>query len=44
MWKLKYNKDESIYKTETDSRDMENRVVVAEGEGEREWDGLGVWG
>ena len=24
--------------------DIENRLVVAKGEGERETDGLGVWG
>ena len=32
MWNLKYDTDELIYKTETDS-DMENRPVVAKGAG-----------
>ena len=34
MWNLKYGTNEPIYKTETDS-DVENRLVVAKGEGER---------
>ena len=32
MWRLKYNTNELIYETETDS-DLENRFVVAKGEG-----------
>ena len=40
MWNLKYGTNEPIYKTETDSTDIENRLVVV-GMGE-EWDGLGV--
>ena len=34
MWNLKYGTDEPIYRTETDS-DIENRLVIAKGEGER---------
>ena len=33
MWDLKYDTNEPIYKTETDS-DTENRLVVANGEEE----------
>ena len=33
MWTLKYNTNEPIYRTKTDSRDMENRLEVARGEG-----------
>ena len=32
MWNLKYNTNEPIYETETESR-TENRLVVAKGEG-----------
>ena len=32
MWNLKYGTDEPIYKTEADP-DIENRLVVAKGEG-----------
>ena len=32
MWNLKYDTNEPIYKTETDS-DIENRLVIANGEG-----------
>ena len=32
MWNLKYDTNELIYETETDS-DIENRLVVAKGEG-----------
>ena len=39
MWHLKYDTNELIYETETDT-DIENRLVVAEGWGR---DGLGVW-
>ena len=42
MWNLKYDTNEVIYKTETDTQ-TENRLV-AEGEGARWRDGLGVWG
>ena len=40
MWNLKYDTNELIYETATDS-DMENRLVVATGEGAgrgREWE------
>ena len=40
MWNIKYDTNELIYKTETDS-DIENRLVVAKGGVGR--DGLGVW-
>ena len=42
MWNLKYDINELIYETETDS-DLENRLVGDKGE--RGWgkDGLGVW-
>ena len=34
MWNLKHNTNESIYKTEADSTDIENRLMVAQrGEG-----------
>ena len=36
MWHLKYNTNEHIYETETDS-DIENRLVVAKGKGK--WGG-----
>ena len=41
MWNVKYDKNELIYKAETDSQ-TENRLVVASREG---WGkvGLGVW-
>ena len=42
MWNLKYNTNEPIYKTETDT-DTENRLVVAKGDGGWGRDGLGVW-
>ena len=32
MWNAKYDTNEPIYETETDS-DIENRLVVAKGEG-----------
>ena len=38
MWNLKYDTNELIYETETD---IENRLVVAKGEGsggERDWE------
>ena len=34
MWNLKYNANELIYETETDS-DIEKRLVVAKGEGQQ---------
>ena len=37
MWNLKYDTKELIYETETDS-DIENRLLVAEGEGGMDWD------
>ena len=42
MWSLKYDTNEPIYETET-IRDIENRLVVAKGEGAWGRDGLGVW-
>ena len=33
MWNLKYNTNEPICETETDSKDIQNRLVVAKGEG-----------
>ena len=41
MWNLNYGTNEPIYKTETDSKDTENRLVVGEG-ATRVGDGLGV--
>ena len=43
MWNLKYDTNELIYETETDS-DIENRPVVAKGEGQWGREGVGVWG
>ena len=40
MWNLKYGTNEPIYKTETDSKDIENRLVVAKREMGMERDGL----
>ena len=37
MWNLKYDTNELIYETDTDS-DTENRLVVAEGEGGMDWE------
>ena len=37
MCNLKYDTKELIYETETDS-DIENRLLVAEGEGGMDWD------
>ena len=42
MWNLKYDTNEHIYKTETDSH-RENRLVVANGKREGGMDGLGLW-
>ena len=42
VWNLKYDTDELIYETETDSK-TENRLVAAKGEEEWGRDGLGVW-
>ena len=44
MWNLKYGTDELTYRTETDTQDIDYRLVVAKGEWGREWDGRGVWG
>ena len=43
MWNLKYDTNELIYETETDSR-TGNRLAVAEVEEGWGRDGLGVWG
>ena len=40
MWNLKYGTNEPIYKTETNSKDIENRLVVAKREMGMERDGL----
>ena len=42
MWNLKYDTNEHIYETDR-LTDIENRLVVAKGEGGWERDGLGVW-
>ena len=43
MWNLKYDTNELIYETETDSKDIENKLMVTKGE--RGWgrDKVGVW-
>ena len=41
MWNLKYNTNEPIYETETDSQ-TENRLAVAKVRAGR--DGMGAWG
>ena len=41
MWNLKYDTNELIYETKTDS-DIEKRLVVARGEEGKERGGLGV--
>ena len=43
MWNLKYDTNEIIYKTETNT-DIENTLVVTKWEGEWRREGLGVWG
>ena len=43
MQNLKNSTNELIYKTETDSQTLENRLVVAKAEGEWGRDRLGVW-
>ena len=44
MWNLKYNTKELIYETETDSQDIENRLVCAKeaGTGRRMDGSLGL--
>jgi len=42
-WNLKYDTNELIYETETDSQ-TENRLMVAKGEGVERREGLGGWG
>ena len=42
MQNLKYDTNEFIHETETDSQ-MENRLVVARGNRGQERTGLGVW-
>ena len=42
MWNLKYDTNEPIYENRNRIRDIENRLLVAKGEGGRERDGLGV--
>ena len=44
MWKLKYGTNEPIYKTRNRLTDIENRPMVAKGNGGSETDGLRVWG
>ena len=46
MWNLKYDTNELIYKTETDSdieTDIENTLMVTKGERGGGADKLGVW-
>ena len=43
IWNLKYDTNELIYETETDL-DIENRLLVAKGEGGWWREGLGLWG
>ena len=43
MWNLKCDTNEPIFETETDSTDVENRLVVAEEGWEWERDGVGGW-
>ena len=43
MWNLKNNTNELIYKTETDSTDIENKLMVTKGESGGGRDKLGVW-
>ena len=43
MWNLKYDRNEIIYKTETNT-DIENTLVVTKWEWEWRREGLGVWG
>ena len=35
MWNLKYDTNELIYKTGTDSIDMENKFMITKGKGRR---------
>ena len=39
-----YNTEQMNVSTEKKIMDLENRLVVAWGEGGREWEGLGTWG
>ena len=43
-WNLKYGTNEPIYKTGNRLTDIENRFVVARGNGGSEMDGLRAWG
>ena len=43
MWNLKYDTNELIYKTETDSMPQRKRFVVAKEEWAWRGVGLGVW-
>ena len=44
MWNLKYDTNELIYKTETDSlTDIENKPTGTKGENGQGRDKLGVW-
>ena len=43
MGNLKYNTNQHLYETKTDS-DVENRLVLAKGEGRVGRQGMGVWG
>ena len=44
MWNLKYDTNEPIYETETDSQTQRTDLSIAKGDGEWGTDGLGVWG
>ena len=43
LWNLKYGTNEPINKTETDSQTWITDCGC-QGEGRKEWDGLGIWG
>ena len=42
MWNLKYGTNEPIYRTETDSTDIHNRLVAKGKGGGSGW--TGIWG
>ena len=43
MWNLKYDTNEFIYKTETDSQTQRTDLWLPGVGWGKEWDGLGVW-
>ena len=42
MWNLKYNTHELIHETNR-LKDVENKLLLTRGRGERGRDGLGIW-